>query len=303
MTISPEQLGDPVDARPLMRTVRGRIDDLVSGLDDADWRRSTVCPGWNVADLVGHLIGDDLGRLSSIDPASIGSPWRPGEDLPTYLERINDEWVVAMRRLSPAVLVSLLGAGGAEVLDLWDEVIDVDAATGAVSWAGLEVGVGWMDHARDTTEYWIHEQQLREAVLRPSVEPDEVAAVVDILARGLPFALRDVDADDGAHVDVQATELGLTWRADRRDGRWWFAGHAPLAAGGRLPRRPRSPPSPARATRTGGAGAATRPGAGVRSPRPATRKRPGRSSTTSPSSGRPTDVVIGVGPPRRPAIS
>ena len=142
-------------------------------------------------------------------PWSIGPPWRPGEDLSTYLERIGTtSWVVAMRRLSPAVLLSLLGAGGAEVLDLWDEVIDVDALTGAVSWSGLAVGVG-LDGRRPR-----HHRVLdRRAAARarpscgPSVEPDEVAAVVDILARGLPFALRDVDADDGAHVDVQATEL------------------------------------------------------------------------------------------------
>jgi len=229
VTISVEQLGDPVDARPLMRAVRERLDALVADIDDADWRRSTVCPGWDVADLVAHLVGDDLGRLSRTHDGAAGPPWRPGEDLPAYLDRINDEWVVALRRLSPAVLVSLLGAGGAEVLDLWDEAIGRDDLTGAVSWAGLDDGVGWMDHARDTTEYWIHEQHLREAVLRPHGAPDEVAAVVDILARGLPFSLRAVEAPDGARVEVGATDLGLDWAVDRRDGRWWFAGHRPVA--------------------------------------------------------------------------
>ena len=229
MTISPDQLGTPVDARPLMHAVRARIDELVAGLDDADWRRATVCPGWDVADLVAHIVGDDLGRLSRTHDRAGGPPWRPGEDLPTYLDRINEEWIVAMRRLSPAVLVSLLGAGGGEVLDLWDEVIGVDDATGAVSWAGLDEGVGWMDHARDTTEYWIHEQHLREAVGQPHVEADEVAAVVDILGRGLPYALRDVDGPDGAVVGARATDLGLVWQIVRRDGRWWFAGHAPAA--------------------------------------------------------------------------
>ncbi len=229
MTVDVEQLGGPVDARPLMRTVRARLDELVAELDEAEWRRATVCPGWDVADLVAHIVGDDLGRLSRTHDGTAGPPWRPGEDLPAYLDRINDEWVVAFRRLSPAVLVSLLGAGGDGVLTMWDDAIGVDEAAGAVSWAGLEEGVGWMDHARDTTEYWIHEQHLREAVGRPHVEPDEVAAVVDVLARGLPFALEDVAAPDGAHVAAHADDLGLVWRIDRRDGRWWFAGHAPSA--------------------------------------------------------------------------
>ena len=232
MTVDVEQLGVPVDARPLMRTVRARLDDLLADLDEADWRRATVCPGWDVADLVAHIIGDDLGRLSRTHDGASGPPWLPGEDLPTYLDRINGEWVVAFRRLSPAVLVSLLGAGGGEVVAMWDDAIDDDDPRGAVSWAGLEDGAGWMDHARDTTEYWIHEQHLREAVGRPHVDPDEVAAVVDVLARGLPFALEDVDAPDRAHVDVRADDLGLTWRIERREGRWWFAGHRPSTDGG-----------------------------------------------------------------------
>ena len=235
MTVHVEQLGAPVDARPLMRTVRGRLDDLVASFDESDWRRATVCPGWDVADLVAHVVGDDLGRLSRTHDGAAGPPWRPGEDLPAFLDRINEEWVVAFRRLSPAVLVSLLGAGGDEVLTMWDEAIDVDAAAGAVSWAGLDQGVGWMDHARDTTEYWIHEQQLREAVGRPHVEPDEVAAVIDVMARGLPFALEDVAAPDGGHVEVRAADLGLAWRVDRRDGEWRFAGHRPPPAHGGEP--------------------------------------------------------------------
>lgn len=235
VTIAAAQLGTPVDLRPLMRTVRGRLDELVADLDDADWRRATVCPGWDVADLVAHVIGDDLGRLSRTHDGASGPPWRPGEDLPAYLDRINDEWVVAFRRLSPAVLSSLLGAGGVEVLDLWDDVIDVDDLTGAVSWAGLSEGVGWMDHARDTTEYWIHEQHLREATGRPLVDRDEVAAVIDALARGLPHALSAVDAPAGTHVTVTADDLGRSWRIERRDGRWWFDGWTPVGAAAGAP--------------------------------------------------------------------
>ena len=276
------------DARPLMRTVRARLDELVAELDEAEWRRATVCPGWDVADLVAHIVGDDLGRLSRTHDGAAGPPWRPGEDLPAYLDRINDEWVVAFRRLSPSVLVSLLGAGGDGVLTMWDDAIGVDDAAGAVSWAGLEEGVGWMDHARDTTEYWIHEQHLREAVGRPHVEPDEVAAVVDVLARGLPFALERVAAPDGAHVAAHADDLGLVWRIDRRDGRWWFAGHAPSA----------SDPDP-RAVRHGD-GHRRRLLAPVEPP-PRRRSRclrhlgrrgarPRRWSTTSPSSAPPSET-------------
>jgi uncharacterized protein (TIGR03083 family) len=222
MAITVEQLGPPVGTLPLMRTVRARLHELVDDLADDDWHRPTVCPGWDVADIVAHVIGDDLGRLSRTHDGVALTP-RPGEDLPTFLDRINEEWVVAFRRLSPAVLASLLGAAGTEVVDLWD-ALPLDASTGGVSWAGLDQGPAWMDLARDTTEYWIHEQQIREAVDRPHHDPDELIVVVGVLARGVPHALRDVGAEDGAVVVVRADDLGVSWSVERRDGGWWWTG-------------------------------------------------------------------------------
>jgi uncharacterized protein (TIGR03083 family) len=221
MPVTVEQLGQRIDTRPLLRTVRARLDDLVDALDDADWHRPTVCPGWQVRDLVAHLIGDDLGRLSRTHDGEPGPGPHPGEDLPHYVDRLNDEWVVALRRLSPPVLLSLLGAGGAEVVAFWD-ALDLDAPTGGVSWAGLDDGPAWMDLARDTTEYWIHEQQIREAVDRPLHDAAEAATVIDVLVRGLPYALRSVDAPDGAVVVVRADDVGAAWLVGRREGRWWF---------------------------------------------------------------------------------
>lgn len=221
MPVTVEQLGPPLDTRPLLRTVRSRLDDLVDALEGDDWHRPTVCPGWQVRDLVAHLIGDDLGRLSRTHDGEPGPGPRPDEDLPRYIDRLNDEWVVALRRLSPPVLLSLLGAGGVEVVELWD-AIDLDAPTDGVSWAGLDDGPAWMDLARDTTEYWIHEQQIREAVDRPLHDAVEAGTVIDVLARGLPYALRSVDAPHGAVVVVRAEDVGAAWLVGRRDGRWWF---------------------------------------------------------------------------------
>jgi uncharacterized protein (TIGR03083 family) len=224
VSITIDQLGPPIDARPRLRVVRARLHELVDDLGDDEWHRPTVCPGWDVADIVAHLIGDDLGRLSrthdGVDPAP-----RADEDLPAYLDRINEEWVVAFRRLSPAVLVSLLGAAGSEVVELWD-ALGLDAPTGGVSWAGLDDGPAWMDLARDTTEYWIHEQQIREAVDRPHRDPDELVAIIGVLSRGLPFALRAVDAPGDVVVVTRADDLGVGWAVERRDGRWWWAGAA-----------------------------------------------------------------------------
>ncbi len=231
VTVDVEQLGVPVDARPLMRTVRARLDDLLADLDEADWRRATVCPGWDVADLVAHIIGDDLGRLSRTHDGAAGPPWRPGEDLPAYLDRINGEWVVAFRRLSPAVLVSLLGAGGGEVLAMWDDAIGDDDPAGAVSWAGLEDGAG-LDGPRPR----------HDRVLDPRAAPARSGRSSPRRPRrGGGRGRRPGPGPPASHwrtwtrptartSDVRADDLGLSWRIERRDGRWWFAGHRPSTA-------------------------------------------------------------------------
>ena len=83
--------------------------DVLGGLSRADWERPTVCPGWNVMDVVAHVLGDDLGRLARTRDGCLGTaPSAPGESLLAFVDRINDEWVVAARRLSPRRLVDLL---------------------------------------------------------------------------------------------------------------------------------------------------------------------------------------------------
>lgn len=45
------------DARDVALATYGRLVELLEALDPDDWRASTECPGWDVAAMVGHLIG------------------------------------------------------------------------------------------------------------------------------------------------------------------------------------------------------------------------------------------------------
>lgn len=45
------------DAEPLAHEAYHRLLDLLERLDHADWGAPTSCPGWTVADMVGHMIG------------------------------------------------------------------------------------------------------------------------------------------------------------------------------------------------------------------------------------------------------
>lgn len=45
------------DAWVLATAAYDQLLELLEGLSDADWEAPTECPGWSVADMVGHLIG------------------------------------------------------------------------------------------------------------------------------------------------------------------------------------------------------------------------------------------------------
>jgi hypothetical protein len=100
MPINPDQLGPPVAARLLMRAVRARLDELVATLGPDDRHRPTVCPGWDVADLVAHLIGDDLGPPWSITSPSSAPPTRAEPEIMSAMDRAQVErWVALYERL------------------------------------------------------------------------------------------------------------------------------------------------------------------------------------------------------------
>lgn len=72
---------------------------LLDGFGPADRRRPTAAPGWSAFEVAAHLLGDDLGRLARRRDRASGTGPRPDEPFPRFIDRINDEWVVAATRL------------------------------------------------------------------------------------------------------------------------------------------------------------------------------------------------------------
>jgi len=100
-----------VDARALVPRLRAELAALLTGLTGGDWGRPTACPGWSVHDVAAHLLGVELGNVSvrrdrwGLGPAE-------GEDLDAWLNRFNQQWVDAARRISPALLIVTFTAEG-----------------------------------------------------------------------------------------------------------------------------------------------------------------------------------------------
>jgi hypothetical protein len=91
-----------------------------------------------------------------------------------------------------------------------------------VSWAGEEESANWFDTAREFTERWHHQQQIRLAVNKPGIMTREYYfPVLDCFMRALPHAHRSVaaTAESLSQFNISG-ECGGSWYLFR-DGEAW----------------------------------------------------------------------------------
>src|SRR5262249_14186229 len=152
-----------IETLHLFEEVNGRLVALLRSLESDDWHRPTVCSAWDVKDLVAHLLDSALRRLSLHRDGYASPHLRPGLDgLLPFLNRLNADWTVAARRLSPAVLTHLVEWAGDECVAFFRTLDPDGPAAFPVAWAGEEESSNWFDVAREYTERWHHGQQIFE---------------------------------------------------------------------------------------------------------------------------------------------
>ena len=204
-----------VNAAPLFPEERAALLDALTSLTPDDWPPETACPGWSLKDIAAHLLADDLGRLSGGRDGYRGRRFEPSSDetlegdLLAFINAQNEAWVAGARRLSPQVIIDLLGWSGRET-QAYFESLDPDATANiGVSWAGEQVSANWFDLARELTERWLHQQQIREAAgIPPLYDPRIFVPVIDTFIRALPHTFRKIGAPEGTLVRLAVTEVG-----------------------------------------------------------------------------------------------
>jgi uncharacterized protein (TIGR03083 family) len=219
------QLGPGFDARPVFVAERLALLDLLADLDGSQWAASTICPGWTVRDIAVHLLHDDLRRVSrSRDGYDEGSPTTPTETLAASLNDANERWVRENAFLSPRLLVDLLSETSRLLEAMW-AAADLDAPSEGVWWAGVELAPVWLDLARDYSEDWTHQQQIRDAVDRPGMKHARfLDPVLDTFLRAAPHTYRHVSAPPSANVRVDLEDGGrtLTWSLRAAPAGWFL---------------------------------------------------------------------------------
>lgn len=214
---------EPIIVADLFPRVLDSLLELLSSLSADDWNKPTACPGWSVKDIASHLLGGEVGILSRKRDgyAYSGNDSISWEDLVVLINRLNDTWVKATSRMSPRVLCELMKLTGEQVCDYFKS-LDPYATGGPVDWASSEPAPVWLDLAREHTERWHHQQQIRDAVGKPGMkDPRFFAPVLDAFVRALPRTYASVDSEDGTLIALTITgDSGGKWFLLRENGRW-----------------------------------------------------------------------------------
>jgi uncharacterized protein (TIGR03083 family) len=209
----------------LFPTIEAKLIELLRSLAPAEWELQTVAPSWTVKDVAAHLLDTQLRKLSRVRDRCVSREApviRSRQDLVAHVDRLNHEGVEMYGRLSPDVLVSLMEVASRESAAFHQSLDPFGEAGFGVSWAGEEKSLNWFDTAREFTERWHHQQQIRLATGKPGIMTrDLYYPVLDCFMRALPFAYEREDGQPGAHLrfDV-AGECGGSWFLWRDGHRW-----------------------------------------------------------------------------------
>lgn len=211
----------------LLYSLDKELITLLNSLTTEEWNAPTIAKKWKVKDIASHLLDTTFRGLSVSRDNFFGEKAEGIEDyqgLIAFLNKLNMDWTSATARLSPQLLISLFQFCGKEFIDHLATLDPEAPAIFSVAWAGQETSPNWFHIAREYTERFLHQQQIREAVGKQGLMTREYFyPFIDILVMALPHTYRNISAKEGTTVSVVVTsEIGGVWCIQKTPGDWEF---------------------------------------------------------------------------------
>ncbi|QNF31510.1 maleylpyruvate isomerase N-terminal domain-containing protein [Adhaeribacter swui] len=214
-----------VEVKHLFTQLDTKLIELLKSLSQEDWEMQTVAKLWRVKDVAAHLLDGNI-RVLSIQrdryfgeqPPSISAY----PDLVNWLNQLNADWVKACKRISPGVLLLLHQVTGPLVSAYYESLNLPEKAIFPVAWAGEQESVNELHLAREYTEKWLHQQQIRDAVNQPGILTREFYfPFISTFMYGLPVAYEAVQADAGTIVQLTIpSDVGGDWFLVKEPEKW-----------------------------------------------------------------------------------
>jgi len=217
----------PIRTRHLFQELDLLLITKLKSISLDQWDCPTLAGHWTVKQVVAHLLDGNLRSVSIIrdgffgeDPGFISSK----EDLVRFLNRLNADWVRAMTRLSPQVLIALMEVSGIEYRTLINSLKPFEKALFSVAWAGERESLNWFHVAREYTEKWHHTQQIFQAL-----DPKDQSLFserfylpyLETSFRAMPYHYQDLDGPNGTLIKITITgQFSHSWWLKRMDLGW-----------------------------------------------------------------------------------
>ena len=200
-----------------LEAVWDAIAQLTAAMDDDQWRQPTGCPGWEVRDLIAHMVGTERSLAGEDAP---GAPEQYPEYVRNPIGQFNERWVAHLR-----------SASRSELLDQFRQVTAArlrkllslnEAEWSAPSWTPAGPGA-YLDFMRIRVfDCWVHEQDIRWVLGKPGGGDGAwVDTALAIPRASLPrLVARGVRAPEGTVVEVGLDgDPRRRWQVAVREGR------------------------------------------------------------------------------------
>jgi uncharacterized protein (TIGR03083 family) len=195
--------GAPGDQRVPVTRQRRRMESLLAGLTDAEWRSPSRCEGWSIQDVISHLITVNRFWQTSVHAGLAGEPTRMLADFDPAAHP--PLMVDGMRTLAPSEVLDQFVSSNTGFLDALAALDDEDWSTPAESPAG-HVTIRLLGfHA--IWDSWIHERDIALPLGRaPIVEADEARSCLQYAAAVGPALTISEGRQSTGVLAVQSTD-------------------------------------------------------------------------------------------------
>lgn len=209
------QIHSPIFTIDLFPKIDCSLLDLLRSLSPEDWEKPTLAPLWKVKDIASHLLDGNIRGISTSRDHYFGE--KPPQDtsypsLVDFLNQLNADWVKATRRVSPQVLISLLEVSGKAYYEHLKELDPFAPSIFPVAWAGETHSENWFHIAREYTEKWHHQQQIRLVVGNRNTQvlltKELYHPFLETSMLALPHHYRDVEAQPNDVIRFMVTGDG-----------------------------------------------------------------------------------------------
>lgn len=211
---------------PLIPVIDKHLIQLLRALNDEDWNKPTIAGSWTIKDVTAHLLDTAMRTVGMYRDQYFGE--KPHDissydDLINHLNKLNGDWVSAFKRVSPLQLIELLESTSALQYEQYQKLDPQAPSIFSVAWAGEEQSSNAFHIAREYTEKFHHQLQIREALGCTDVLMTKTLFLpfIDTLMQGLPHAYSKVVADEGSMVQIIITgDAGGSWLLKKRVSGW-----------------------------------------------------------------------------------